>query len=139
MTVRLNPYLSFKDSARDAMSFYADVFGGELTISTFGEMQASQDPAEHNLVMHSQLEAPNGMTLMASDTPSSMEHQPGSSISISLSGDDEAELRGYFERLSDGAEVFMPLDKAPWGDFFGMLTDRFGVRWMVNIAGGAGG
>ncbi len=71
---------------------------------------------------------------MASDTPSVMEYRGGSSISMSLSGDNEAELRGYWDKLSEGAQVGMPLNKAPWGDTFGMLTDKFGINWLVNIS-----
>ena len=138
MPTRLNPYLSFRDNAREAMEFYESVFGGELHVNTFGESGMSDDPGERDKVMHSQLEAPNGMFLMGADTPTGMDHQPGSSISISLSGDDEAKLRGYYEKLSDGGTVMMPLEKAPWGDYFGMCADRFGVSWMVNIAGDGG-
>jgi PhnB protein len=137
MTSRLNPYLNFRDNTRDAMTFYQTVFGGDLNISTFAEFQASEDPAEADKVMHSQLDAPNGMTLMAADTPNSMEFKPGNNYSVSLSGDDEAELHGYWDKLNDGATVTMPLEKAPWGDSFGMLIDRFGVQWLVNIAGTA--
>jgi PhnB protein len=64
-----------------------------------------------------------------------MEFRPGTNGAISLSGDNEAELRGYFQKLSAGAAILQPLEKAPWGDTFGMLTDKFGVRWLVNIAG----
>jgi len=74
---------------------------------------------------------------MAADTPSEMEYHPGASISMSLSGDNERELRSYFEKLSTGGQIVMPLEKAPWGDAFGMFTDRFGVNWMVNITGQA--
>jgi PhnB protein len=133
MTTRLNPYLGFKDTARQAMEFYQTVFGGELTLSTFGEMHASSDPAEQDLIMHSQLESPSGYTLMGSDTPSHMSYSPGDNYSVSLSGDDEAELRGYWDKLTDGATVAVPLEAAPWGAIFGMLTDRFGVNWLVNI------
>jgi PhnB protein len=135
MPTTLNPYLGFRDQARSAMDFYHAVFGGELTRSTFAEMHASEDPAEAEKVMHSQLVTPGGMVLMAADTPNSMEYSPGGPISVSLSGSDEAELRGYFERLSDGGTVVLPLEKAPWGDSFGMCRDRFGVSWMVNIGG----
>jgi PhnB protein len=67
--------------------------------------------------------------------PSSMEYKAGTNYSMSLSGDNEAELKGYFEKLLAGGNVTMPLEKAPWGDTFGMLTDKFGVSWLVNIAG----
>jgi PhnB protein len=135
MTTRLNPYLSFRDNAREAMDFYRSVFGGELTRATFAEFQASEDPAEQDKVMHSMLVTDNGLALMGADTPNSMDLAPNSNGTLSLSGDDEAELRGYWEKLSDGGEVSMPLEKAPWGDTFGMCVDKFGIAWMVNIAG----
>jgi PhnB protein len=130
----LNPYLGFRDNARDAMGFYQSVFGGELTMSTFGEYQASEDPAEQDKIMHAMLTTENGMVLMAADTPSSMDYTPGNNISLSLSGSEEPELRGYFEKLADGGTVAMPLERAPWGDTFGMCKDKFGVDWLVNIA-----
>jgi PhnB protein len=132
MASRLNPYLGFDSNARQAMEFYRDVFGGALNINTFGEF-GSPDAAEADKVMHAQLETDNGFTLMASDTPAGMQRNPGDNISISLSGDDGDELRGYWEKLSDGGTVTMPLEKQMWGDEFGMCTDRFGVPWMVNI------
>jgi len=133
MASRLNPYLSFKDNARAAMDFYKTVFGGELTISTFGEGSMAKDPSEKDKVMHYQLVVANGYWLMASDTPASM-GTPRPNGTVSLSGDDEASLKGYWDKLSAGATIAMPLEKAPWGDSFGMLTDKFGVPWMVNIA-----
>ena len=135
MQTQLNPYLSFKDNARQAMEFYQTVFGGKLTISTFKEFHASQDPSEDELVMHAMLVADNGITFMASDTPNRMEYRAGTNYSMSLSGDNEAELRGYYEKLSAGGTIAMPLEKAIWGDTFGMFTDKFGVAWLVNIIG----
>ncbi len=135
MATKLNPYLSFRDTARDAMTFYQSVFGGELSLSTFGDFHASDDPAEADKIMHGQLITDGGLTLMASDTPNGMDFQPGSAYSVSLSGEDEAALRGYWDKLADGGQVRMPLDKAPWGDSFGMCVDKYGVPWMVNIAG----
>jgi PhnB protein len=131
MASRLNPYIHFGDDARQAMEFYKEVFGGELTVNTFGEFGA---PEGGDKIMHSQLETGSGFTLMASDTPPGMERDPsGGNITISLSGDDAPELRGYWDKLSDGGTVTMPLEKQMWGDEFGMCTDRFGVAWMVNI------
>ena len=129
----LNPYLNFKDTTRDAMEFYRGVFGGKLDMNTFKEFQASQDPADDDLIMHAQLEA-DGILFMAADTPSHMEYSPGSNFSMSLSGEDEARLRGYFDKLQEGGTVLQPLEKASWGDTFGMLVDRFGVRWLVNVS-----
>lgn len=135
MTTRLNPYLSFRDSAREAMDFYQSVFGGELTRSTFAEFQASEDPAEQDKIMHSMLITDNGLALMASDAPNTMDYTVGTNYSVSLSGDDDAELRGFWEKLSAGGTVTMPLNQAPWGDAFGMCVNKFGVNWLVNIAG----
>ncbi len=134
MPVQLNPYLHFRDNARQAMDFYRSVFGGNLVMATFKEFHASQDPSEDNLIMHAELRGDNGITFFASDTPARMAYQTGTNFSMSLSGDNEAQLKGYFEKLAAGGKITMPLEKAPWGDMFGMLTDKFGVSWLVNIA-----
>jgi PhnB protein len=131
---KLNPYLSFAGNAREAMDFYRDVFGGELTSSTFGEYGDKSAP-NADQIMHSQLETDAGFTLMAADTPPGGSHNPGDNVSISLSGDDTQELTGYWEKLSAGGQVAVPLEKQMWGDVFGMCQDRFGLTWMVNIAG----
>ena len=133
MASKLNPYIAFEGTAREAMETYRGVFGGELSLNTFGEL-GQAPPGFEDKVMHSQLETPAGFTLMASDTPPGMEHQPGSTISVSLSGDDESELRGYWDKLAEGGQVTLPLEKQMWGDVFGMVVDRFGIAWMVNIA-----
>jgi PhnB protein len=135
MTVRLNPYLNWRDGARDAMTFYRSVFGGDLTVMSFADMHASEDPAEQDKVMHAMLETPDGLTLMGADTPNNMDFTPAAGFSVSLSGDDEAKLRAWWNSLSDGATVTLPLEKAPWGDTFGMLVDRFGISWLVNVTG----
>lgn len=135
MQSSLNPYLSFRDNARQAMEFYQSVFGGKLEQHTFKEYQASQDPSEDDKIMHSMLQADNGIAFMAADTPNGMDYVVGTNISMSLSGDNEEELRGYWDKLAEGGTVTMPLEKAPWGDTFGMVQDAFGVDWMVNITG----
>jgi PhnB protein len=117
------------------MEFYQSVFGGDLNVNTFADLGGQVADDEKDLVMHSQLEAGNGIVLMGADTPSHMEYAEGRNGSISLSGDDEATLRRYWDGLSAGGGISVPLDKAPWGDTFGMCTDRFGVSWLVNIAG----
>lgn len=133
MKTKLNPYLGFKDNTRDAMEFYKTIFGGTLELHTFDEYGSSEDPSEDKKIMHSMLETEDGMLIMGADTPVNMEYQTKSNISVSLSGDNEAELRGYFEKLSTGGMITMPLEKAPWGDSFGMCVDKFGISWMVNI------
>lgn len=133
MSITLNPYLSFRDNARDAMEFYRSVLGGKLTLSTFAEFQASEDPGERDKIMHGMLVSDSGLTLMGADTPNSMQYTPGGNFSVSLSGDDEAELRRIWEGISGGGIIAMPLEPAPWGDVFGMCSDKFGVNWLVNI------
>lgn len=134
MAIQLNPYISFRDNAREAMEFYNSVFGGKLTLSTFKEFQASESPADDNKIMHGNLDGDGGVALMGADTPGGMEYQAGSNISMSLSGDDESAIRAIYQKLAAGGTVVEPLEKAPWGDTFGMLTDKFGINWMVNIA-----
>ena len=130
MSSKLNPYLTFIGKARSAMEFYSSVFGGELTLQTLKEANASQSPEQDNLIMHGQLITPDGMTLMASDDPES--ESESKNVSSAVTGEDETTLRGYYDKLADGATVEVPFEAAPWGDIFGMLTDKFGVRWMIN-------
>ena len=133
MATRLNPYLNFDGTARQAMEFYAGVFGGTLTLTTFAEFGAADSP-DADRIMHGMLETDAGYTLMASDITSEMQHRPISGFSISLSGDDADTLRGYWEQLSASGNVMMPLQKQAWGDEFGMCVDGFGVSWLVNIS-----
>jgi PhnB protein len=133
MTSRLTPYIVFPGTAREAMEFYQAALGGDLTMNTFGEFGDAGPDTDK--IMHAQLETPDGFMLMASDTPPGMEAASGSAISVSLFGDDKDKLRDYFERLSAGGEVTMPLERQMWGDDFGQFSDKFGIDWMVNISG----
>lgn len=137
MTVNFTSYLHFAGNAREALEFYKSVFGGELYLSTFEKYESAQMPVapeDREKIMHGYFKGDNGMQLMASDTPSSMPSPAmGGQISLALSGDDEVALRAYWEKLCDGATVTLPLETSPWGDTFGMLTDKYGVEWMVDI------
>ncbi len=133
MTSRLNPYISFDGNAREAMEFYKSVFGGTLAVTTYGEFGQADAP-EADKIMHSMLETDSGFTLMGADTPPGMAHNPGDNITVSLSGDDSSELRGYWEKLAEGGTVTVPLEKQMWGDEFGQCIDRFGIGWLVNIS-----
>lgn len=139
MSVLLNPYLNFPDAqAREAMEFYQSVLGGELNVMTFGDMGTEGPLATQ--VMHGQLTTPGGITLMGADAPPEMVQVSfGDNVSVSLSGgpEDAEVLRGWFAGLSEGGQVRQPLEAAPWGDEFGMFVDRFGISWLVNIAGEA--
>lgn len=132
MTSILNPYLHLDGRAREALDFYHSLFGGELSVMTYGDMGMEGEMAAR--VMHGQLSTPNGMTLMVSDAMAGESVERGNAWSLSLSGDDETELRGWFEGLADGGTVTVALEKQAWGDLFGQLVDRFATPWMVNIA-----
>lgn len=136
MVTRLNPYITFAGNAREAMDFYHSVFGGELDVSTWSDMPdiPGYTPEMADKVMHAMLAINDSLAVMGADMPDSP-GPAGSPISVSLSGDDEGQLREWWDKLSDGAEITAPFEKAPWGDIFGMCVDRFGVHWMVNVAG----
>ena len=135
MSVSLNPYLNFQGRAREALDFYASALGGTPDVVTFAQFQMPVPAGEEDNVMHGYLRTDHGLELMAADVPSTMPLGPIGGITISLSGEggDDEELSGYWAKLSEGAEIGMPLEKAPWGAKFGQLTDRFGVPWLINI------
>ncbi|SCG53720.1 VOC family protein [Micromonospora halophytica] len=133
MTSQLNPYLNFAGNARAAMEFYQQVFGGDLSLTTFREFGMA-DPTVADQIMHGMLRTAAGHLLMASDMPPGMELRRGNANTISLSGDDAEELRRWWDQLSSGGVVSVPLEKQMWGDEFGQCEDRFGTPWMVNIS-----
>ena len=132
MATRLNPYLHFSGNAREAMEFYRSVLGGQLDVMTFGDVGGGGGEYPDDGVMHAVLRTADGLELMASDG-----HDPDAAgpdrLSLSVSGDDEATLRRWFEALAEGGQVDVPLAGQVWGDVFGQVTDRFGMRWLVNI------
>jgi PhnB protein len=132
MSSQLNPYLNFNGNARQAMEFYASVFGGNLTLNTYAQFGAKDSP-DAERIMHGMLETDAGYTIMGADITSDMEYQPMAGFAVSLSGDDADTLRGYWEKLSASGTTTMPLQKQVWGDEFGMCLDKFGVSWLVNI------
>lgn len=138
MSVHQNlvPYLGFRSTAREALTFYQQVFGGELNISVFSDFGEGSTEEEGARVMHGQLIVDGQPLLMASDTPDSRELPDKSSTTIALFGgqEDNERLRGYWAALADGGTITLPLQLAPWGDAFGELNDRFGTPWFVNIA-----
>lgn len=131
--INLDPYLFFLGDAKSAMAFYKSVFGGELSIQTISEGPdfPGKDKFKGDEVMHAMLDG--DVRLMASDSPKASDKM--AKVELSLSGDDAVKLRKYWDGLSQGGKIRMPLAKAPWGDTFGGLTDKFGIDWMVNITG----
>lgn len=131
MGSRLNPYIAFDGNARQAMEFYHEVLGGKLELGTFGDF-GSPEPPDPGRIMHATLTTADGFTVMAWDVPERVPFNPGTNVALYLGGDD-AGLRDYFEKLSAGGTVVMPLRKQVWGDEAGTLVDRFGITWMFNI------
>lgn len=133
----LNPYLNFNGNTEEAFNFYRSVFGGEfITLQRFRDTpEAGKIPAnEQDKIMHVALPIGQGNILMATDALESMGQKlvTGNNITLSISADSEAEADKLFNALAAGGQVSMPLEKAFWGAYFGMLTDRFGIQWMVN-------
>ncbi len=133
MDPALNPYLNFNGNAREAMKFYQSVLGGELSMQSFGDVKMARTPAEKDLIVHAVLKS-GQMTIMASDVHPSMKMTVGDNVHMSITGGDAGKLTAVFDALAKGGKVDMPLAKQFWGDTFGMVTDRFGVHWMVNVA-----
>lgn len=137
MSVVLNPYLHLDGTAEEALGFYKSVFGGEFTISRYGDNPMPNVKEEHkNLVMHGDLQA-SDIRLMVSDYgPMGVPEKGASDASLSLSGGptDLDRLTQIFNKLSEGGKVEVPLSKAQWGDTFGMLKDKYGFDWMVNVS-----
>src|SRR5579872_6370703 len=132
MPTTLSPYLNFNGKTAQAMRFYQSVLGGELYIQSFGDAGMGQSDQEKNLTLHAAL-TNSAIQLYASDGRPDMHVTFGDNVHLSLQGTDSSTLTSYFNGLAEGGNVEMPLSKQFWGDTFGMLTDQFGVHWMVNI------
>lgn len=134
MTTRLNPYLHFATTAREALEFYAQALGGTLEMSTFGESGLADDPTYADRIMHGMLTTDDGLVIMASDAPPGMPHsEDGSRISVCLNTDD-GDLSARFAALAVGGTVQVPFEMSPWGDRFGIIDDVHGITWLFNQA-----
>lgn len=138
----LNPYISFKSEAAEALEFYRSVLGGTvetMTLESMGDAMGPVPPEAKDLIMHGSLTLDDGLVLMAADTPPGMDHvAPTSGVTVAMTSADPADqprFADYFARLSDGGAPGMPFEQAPWGDFFGQFDDKFGVTWMFDVAG----
>lgn len=135
--VKLHPYVNFNGNCEEAFNFYKSIFGGEFSyVGRFSDMPADipREPKDENKILHMSLPLAGGTLLMGSDVPVSMqEHMTaGNNISLSVTPESEDEARRIFNALAEGGTVTMPQDKTFWGSLFGMLTDRFGINWMVD-------
>jgi PhnB protein len=135
----VNPYLNFKGTCEEAFNFYKSVFGGEFPyVGRYKDMPPSEEgkmsDADQNLIMHISLPISKETTLMGSDVGGEWAKHTveGNNIQLSVNTDSEEEANRIFKALSEGGRVNMPLEKTFWGALFGMMTDKFGINWMVN-------
>lgn len=128
----LNPYLKFNDDkCREAMEFYKSILGGELTFQTVGESpMKGQMPDGLNKIMHAELKSP-GILFFASDMMRD-KAVVGDNVGLTLNCESEEEINTLFNKLSEGGNVFMPVEHAFWGALFGVVTDKYGIEWMLN-------
>ena len=134
----VSAYVAFNGQARQALEYYASVFGGEPRMTTWGEMGVPEmGPPEG--IMHGQVEFENGYVLMASDSTRPGDEVVRGGMNLVLWGTDEQALRGYFDALAAEGTVSQPLEKQMWGDMYGDLTDKFGINWGFNVGVGSAG
>ena len=132
---QLQPYLCFNGNCEEAMQFYQSILGGELEINRFGAFSSPEMPVadeQKDKVMHATLNN-QSLSFMASDGMPDRAVVFGDSVTLSLAGTDSEQLTTFFNKLSEGGSVTMPLAKQVWGDTFGMFTDKYQIHWMVNI------
>jgi PhnB protein len=135
MTVSVANHLNFRGDARAALEFYQSVFGGDITIVTYKDAHSVQDPSEAGQVMWGQVAAKNGFRVMAYDVPSRMPWDQGkNAFFVSVRGDSAKEITALWEKLNSGATVSQPLAPSGWSPLYGMLKDRFGVTWVLDVA-----
>ncbi|MBX3096311.1 MAG: VOC family protein [Fimbriimonadaceae bacterium] len=130
---KIAPYIHFRDDCLEAMTFYHQCLGGEIMVMKVGDSpMAEQMPGMGDLVMHSQITGDDWM-IMASDWCAPSDYIPGNNSSIMVECSSEAEQTALYQQLSEGGTATMPLEDTFWGARFGMLKDRFGVDWMLNL------
>lgn len=135
MTIATTPHLNFRGDARSALEFYQSVFGGQLAVVTHAQVYGDVPAEEAELVSWGQVEAENGFRIMAYDVPASIEWSPGViPFFVSARGAEAAEVEGYWSKLADGATVIVPFGPTAWSPAYGMLRDRFGITWVLDVA-----
>ncbi len=135
MSVNTVTHLNFRGDARPALEFYQSVFGGDTAIITYKDANNVQESSEANHVMWGQVSTDKGFQVMAYDVPSRLPWDRGeNAFFVSVRGDTSDEIAAYWEKLSQGASIIQPLAPAQWSPLCGMLKDRFGVTWVVDVA-----
>lgn len=134
MTITTTTHLNFRGDARAALEFYQSVFGGQLAAVTYADAHAVTERSEADQIMWGQVVSECGFRVMAYDVPSQVSYEPGVvPFFVSVRGADATEITGYWEKLVAGSTVVVPLAPAQWAPLYGMLTDRFGVTWVLDV------
>lgn len=134
MTIKTTTHLNFRGDARAALAFYQSVFGGQQTVVSYRDAGAVQNPAEADQVMWGQVEAESGFRIMAYDVPARLSWNPGEiPMFVSLRGNEVEEITGYWQKLAADATILQPLAPAGWSPLYGMLRDRFGITWVLDV------
>jgi PhnB protein len=135
MPVKSVTHINLRGTAREALQTYHAVFGGQIALVSYKDVGRVTDPAEADEIMWGQVVAENGFHVMACDVPNGMKWHPGeNAFFVSVRGDTVDEISGYWEKLSSGSTVIQELGPAMWSPLYGMLKDRFGVTWVMDVA-----
>jgi PhnB protein len=140
MTVTTTAHANFRGQAREALTFYHSVFGGDLSLATYADIHSADSPSQADHIAFGRVKGPNGFDIMAYDVQPSKGYNPGeNAFYITLQGDDTDEIKAQWDGLADGAEtIHIPLAPAPFAPLYGMLTDRYGVTWIVGMEAAQG-
>jgi PhnB protein len=137
MSVTTTAHLNFRGQAREALEFYRSVFGGEIALVTYRDAHSVKDPAEADQIMWGQVQAASGFHVMAYDVPSALAYDQGERpFFLSARATGTEELTGYWKALLDGATVLQDLGPSGWAPAYGMLKDRYGVTWVLDVTVG---
>ena len=134
MSINTTTHLNFRGDAREALGFYKSVFGGEQMLISYADAHNVQEPSEADQIMWGQVASENGFRVMAYDVPSATAYEPGEiPVFVSIRGEDADEVSGYWAKLAEGSTIVRDLEPAPWATLYGMLKDRFGVTWVLDV------
>lgn len=135
MSVTTTAHINTRGNAREMLGFYGNVFNGDVVIATYTDIHAVEDPSQADQVAWGQVTAPNGFRVMAYDVQPSKAFDAGqNAYYIALRGDDADEIKRMWDRLADGATITTPLAPAPFAPLYGMLSDRYGITWIVDAS-----
>ena len=139
MSVTVTPHINTRGRTREVLDFYKSIFGGDYALATYADIHAAENPDQADEIAFGQLEAPSGFRIMAYDVQPSKGYDAGTNaFHVALRGDDPAEIQQQWDGLAAGATILTPIGSAPFSPFYGMLTDRFGITWIIDATAPTG-